>query len=145
MRKLLFLALMAMMALVVFAPAALAQDDDVDDNGVDDDNGVAAPAPEPLPDTGGHTDDDNGVDDDNGAVAPAPQQPLPDTSGGAVPTDDDDDNGVDDDNGAVASGGAVTQMPDTGGPALLPIAGLLVLLSAASVGIGAVTKRRRGR
>ncbi len=115
----LFLALMAMLALAVFAPAALAQDDD-DDNG---DNGAVAPAP--LPDTGGYDDDD-----DNGVAAPAP---LPDTAGGVASSDqyayDDDDNGV-------------AAMPDTGGPALLPIAGVLGLIAAASVGVGAIKRRR---
>lgn len=117
MKKMLFLALMAMLALAVFAPAALAQDDD-DDNG---DNGAVAPAP--LPDTGGYDDDD-----DNGVAAPAP---LPDMAGGVASSDqyDDDDNGV-------------AAMPDTGGPALLPIAGVLGLIAAASVGVGAIKRRR---
>ncbi len=93
MRKLLLMALMAMLALALYAPAALAQDDDFDDN-----DGVAAPA--------------------------------------AAVQDDDLDDGVDDDSGAP--------LPSTGGPALLPIAGTVLLIGAGSVGIGAAVKRRFG-
>ena len=118
------LALMAMMALVVFAPAAIAQDDDV--NGMDDD-------------VAGMDDDANGVDDDNGlneddSVA-VPQQ----SGAGAGAQYDDDDDGV-----ATPGGGGVSALPDTGGPALLlPVVGALLALGAASFGIGAVAKRRR--
>lgn len=116
MRKLLFMALMAMFALTVFAPAALAQDDDdFNDDGFDDDDGTPAQV-QPLPSSGGAAQDDdvNGVDDDNG-------------------------NGIDDDDGVAQP------MPATGGPALLPIAGLLLLLGAGSFGASAVTKRWRNR
>ena len=53
MRKIVLLALMAMLALALYAPAAPAQyyddgvDDDADDDGYDDDSGA------PLPSTGG--------------------------------------------------------------------------------------------
>lgn len=51
MKKLFLLAFMVMMALALMAPAAFAQDDDLDD-GYDDDDGAPAQVA-PLPDTGG--------------------------------------------------------------------------------------------
>ena len=71
MRKILLLALMAMLALALYAPAALAQDDGGYDDDFDDGGGVATPAQ--------HDDDsdDDGYDDDSGA-------PLPSTGGPAL-------------------------------------------------------------
>jgi hypothetical protein len=65
------LALMAMLALALYAPAALAQDDDGYDDDFDDGGGVAAPAQ--------YDDDfdDDGYDDDSGV-------PLPSTGGPAL-------------------------------------------------------------
>ena len=62
MKKIMLLALVAMLALALYAPAALAQDDDGYDD-FDDGGGVAAPAQyaddddsgAPLPSTGGPT------------------------------------------------------------------------------------------
>lgn len=51
MKRLLLLAVTAMLALALMAPATFAQDDDFDDNGDDDDGAVAQPAA--MPDTGG--------------------------------------------------------------------------------------------
>ncbi len=62
------LALMAMLALALYAPAALAQDDDGYDDDFDDGGGVAAPA---------QYADDDADDDDSGA-------PLPSTGGPAL-------------------------------------------------------------
>lgn len=67
------LALMAMLALALYAPAALAQDDDDGyDDDFDDGGGVAAPAQYADDDA-----DDDGYDDDSGA-------PLPGTGGPAL-------------------------------------------------------------
>ncbi len=53
MKRLLLLAVTAMLALALMAPAAFAQDDDdLDDNGYDDDDAPAQVAPA-MPDTGG--------------------------------------------------------------------------------------------
>ncbi len=65
-KKLLLMALMAMLTLALYAPAALAQNDDGYDDDFDD-GGVAAPAQ--------YADDD--ADDDSGA-------PLPSTGGPAL-------------------------------------------------------------
>lgn len=72
MRKILLLALMAMLALALYAPAALAQDDDGFDDDFDDGGGAAAPAQ--------YDDDfdDDGVDDDDSGA------PLPSTGGPAL-------------------------------------------------------------
>ena len=66
------LLLMAMLALTLYAPAALAQDDDGFDDNFDDNGGVAAPAQ-----YGDDDIDDDGFDDDSGA-------PLPSTGGPAL-------------------------------------------------------------
>ena len=66
------LALMAMLALALYAPAALAQDDDGFDDDFDDGGGAAAPAQ--YDDDGV---DDDGYDDDSGT-------PLPSTGGPAL-------------------------------------------------------------
>ncbi len=89
---------------------------------------LALAAPAALAD---YTDVD--YDDDGAAVVQYQYDDsaeLPDTAGGVV-----DDGIDDDDNGEVA-------MPSTGGPALLPIAGLMLLFGAVSVGVGALRKRR---
>lgn len=126
MKRMLALALMATMALAIFVPAAMAQDDDV--NGMDDDVAGMDEA------NGAQDDDGNGIDDDDGVV---PRQPG---AAGAVQYDDDA-NGVDDGAGAAAPGG-VSALPDTGGPALLLVGGALLALGAASFGISVFVRRR---
>lgn len=76
MRKIMLLALMAMLALALYAPAALAQDDDGYDDDFDDGGGAAAPAQYDDDDFDDDADDD-GYDDDSGA-------PLPSTGGPAL-------------------------------------------------------------
>lgn len=74
------LALMAMLALALYAPAALAQDDDGYDDDFDDGGGAAAPAQydDDFDDDGVEDDaDDDGYDDDSGV-------PLPSTGGPAL-------------------------------------------------------------
>lgn len=92
MKKMMALALMAMMALARFSPAAIAQDDV---NGMDDD--VAG-----MDDDANEVDDDNGngIGDDDSVV---PQQSGTGAAFGTVPGNDDDGdydddaNGIDDD------------------------------------------------
>ena len=70
MRKIVLLALMAMLALALYAPEALAQDDDGYDDDFDDGGGaVAAQYDDDF--------DDDGYDDDSSA-------PLPSTGGPAL-------------------------------------------------------------
>lgn len=73
MRKMMLLALMAMMAMALYAPAALAQDDGYDDD-VDDGGAVGAPAQVDDDFDGDGLDDDaddDGYDDDSAAPLPA--------------------------------------------------------------------------
>ena len=69
MRKIVLLALMAMLALALYAPAALAQDDGYDDDFDDGGGAVAAQYDDDF--------DDDGYDDDSSA-------PLPSTGGPAL-------------------------------------------------------------
>jgi len=125
-KKITIIALLALMALTVFSPAALAQDDadEMDDDAVG------------VEDDAGGVDDgmDDGVSDEDDDFA-TPQQ-----SGAGAQYDDDLDDGVEDDGAAVPGGTPI--LPDTGGPALLLIGGALLALGAASFGIGAHFKRR---
>lgn len=122
MKKLMFLALLAMMSMALFAPVALAQDYD------DDDGSASSSASAAADDDDGGMDDAGAMDDDDGSSSGSA---TASGSASASAVADDDDGVDDDDGGAVAqydASASAVPLPDTGGSALLaPIAGLLLL------------------
>ncbi len=115
MKRTLLLLMAALFALALYAPAAMAQDDNADDAG-DDGGGSAIPSA-----SASATQDDDGTDEDGSATASATASASASASSTATAAADDDG----DDN--------VAALPETGGPALLaPIAGALLMAGGAA-------------
>lgn len=107
----------ALFALALFAPAAMAQDDDADDGG---DDGGAVPSV-----SASATQDDDDDDDGSVSASVSASASASATATATAATDDDDD-----------------ALPETGGPALLaPVAGALLMAG----GVASVLALRRGR
>ena len=119
MKRTLLLLMTALFALALFAPAAMAQDDDANDDANDDGSAIPSASASAM--------QDDDADDDGSATASATASASASASGTATAAAGDDDD---------------APLPETGGPALLaPIAGALLLAG----GVASILTLRRGR